>query len=90
MFFGSLLMLAGGSLLMWIGILETHWPTHQDLIDMSWIIGVVYPIVVPLSFLLVIAMFSAWRWVLTTGAIFGALITVNHFYVLWLESLAAN
>ena len=32
----------------------------------------------------------AWRWVLTTVAIFGALIIINQVYVLWLEPLAEH
>jgi hypothetical protein len=32
--------------------------------------------------------FVAWRWVLTTAAIFGALVVINQVYVLWLEPLA--
>jgi hypothetical protein len=32
----------------------------------------------------------AWRWVLGTAAIFGALVAVNQVYVLWLEPLATH
>jgi hypothetical protein len=27
----------------------------------------------------------AWRWLLTTAAIFSALVAINEIYVLWLE-----
>ena len=36
------------------------------------------------------AVFIAWRWVLTTATIFGALVAVNYAYVLWLAPLAEH
>jgi hypothetical protein len=47
-------------------------------------------IVVLALFVLVMAFSVAWRWLLATAAIFGALVIVNQVYVLWLESLAAD
>jgi hypothetical protein len=32
----------------------------------------------------------AWRWVLTTATIFGALVAINYAYVLWLAPLAEH
>jgi hypothetical protein len=32
----------------------------------------------------------AWRWVLTTAAIFGSLVATNYAYVQWLEPLAEH
>jgi hypothetical protein len=32
----------------------------------------------------------AWRWVLTTAAIFGALVVINYAYIQWLEPLAEH
>jgi hypothetical protein len=37
-----------------------------------------------------VAAIIAWRWLLITAAIFGALILVNQVYVLWLEPLAEH
>jgi hypothetical protein len=47
-------------------------------------------IVVSALVILVMAFSVAWRWLLVTAAIFGALVAVNQVYVLWLEPLAAT
>jgi hypothetical protein len=36
------------------------------------------------------AAFLAWRWVLTTAAIFGALVAINYAYVQWLAPLTEH
>jgi hypothetical protein len=38
----------------------------------------------------IVALVVAWRWILATAAIFGALVAINEVYVHWLEPLAAS
>jgi hypothetical protein len=37
-----------------------------------------------------IGILVAWRWLLTTAAIFGALVAINYAYIQWLEPLAEH
>jgi hypothetical protein len=67
--------------------------------ERSWwsIVLILFFAAVPIAFLathVIMSMlegaFVAWRWLLTTAAIFGALVAINQVYVLWLEPLAEH
>jgi len=56
---------------------------------LSLILSEIMGIVVALALaLMIVALVVAWRWVLVTAAIFGALVVINEVYVHWLEPLA--
>jgi hypothetical protein len=63
-------------------------PPAYDFALIADFLRVVTPIALGLLFLL--PMVIAWRWVLTTAAIFGALVAINYAYVQWLEPLAKH
>jgi hypothetical protein len=51
---------------------------------------IVTPIAIPLIMAMSEVISLAWRWLLTTAAIFGALVIVNQVYALWLEPLVEH
>ncbi len=57
------------------------------ILTMIFIFIVLLFVFIVLSFM---AAVLAWRWVLTTAAIFGALVAINYAYVQWLEPLAEH
>jgi hypothetical protein len=72
---------------------SAYWEPIKNLIYsyICWYIGwsvLAFPITcIALVFA---ASVIAWRWVLTTAAIFGALVDINYVYVQWLEPLAEH
>jgi hypothetical protein len=65
-------------------------PIGRILIAMFVVTAVVTTAVQSGMSILLDGAFLAWRWLLVTAAIFGALVIVNQVYVLWLEPLAEH
>lgn len=68
-------------------------PFIFDVIVATFIISfyaLVATAVVIVSYRLFIGIIFAWRWVLTTAAIFAALVAVNEIYVLWLAPMVEH